>query len=558
MYNLFHQKMRSLCLCLLVLAGGAWEGAAQQDNRFEVSKNLDVYNAIVKEMEMFYVDSIDVEKTIRRGIDAMLGGLDPYTEYIPEKEMESLKIMTTGEYGGIGSYIRQRNPRGGVMIAEPNEGMPAALAGLKAGDLILAVDTVDVSQATNDKVSELLKGVPNTKVTLTIQRPGEKKPRKVEVTRKQIQVKQVTYYGVRNDHIGYIYLKGFTNKSSNEVKEAFIDLKKNHAIKGLILDLRNNGGGILEEAVQIVSLFVPKGSEVLSTKGKIKQWDRTYRTSTEPIDTVMPITVLINGASASAAEIVSGALQDLDRAVLVGQHSFGKGLVQSTRDLPYDGKLKVTMSKYYIPSGRCIQQIDYSHRKEDGSVAAIPDSLTSVFYTSKGRPVRDGGGVKPEFEVKEPKMPTLMFYLATDTVLFDYVTDWALKHKTIAPVESFEVTDQDFEELKVYAKEKKFTYDRQSEKVLKNLKEVAEFEGYLDSDTTMFAALEEKLTPNLERDFDRFKDQIKRLMAAEIVKRYYYQAGELQQNLKDDEVLDKAIEVLDDENLYRKTLSRPE
>ncbi len=558
MYNLFHQKMRSLCLCLLVLAGGAWEGAAQQDNRFEVSKNLDVYNAIVKEMEMFYVDSIDVEKTIRRGIDAMLGGLDPYTEYIPEKEMESLKIMTTGEYGGIGSYIRQRNPRGGVMIAEPNEGMPAALAGLKAGDLILAVDTVDVSQATNDKVSELLKGVPNTKVTLTIQRPGEKKPRKVEVTRKQIQVKQVTYYGVRNDHIGYIYLKGFTNKSSNEVKEAFIDLKKNHAIKGLILDLRNNGGGILEEAVQIVSLFVPKGSEVLSTKGKIKQWDRTYRTSTEPIDTVMPITVLINGASASAAEIVSGALQDLDRAVLVGQHSFGKGLVQSTRDLPYDGKLKVTMSKYYIPSGRCIQQIDYSHRKEDGSVAAIPDSLTSVFYTSKGRPVRDGGGVKPEFEVKEPKMPTLMFYLATDTVLFDYVTDWALKHKTIAPVESFEVTDQDFEELKVYAKEKKFTYDRQSEKVLKNLKEVAEFEGYLDSDTTMFAALEEKLTPNLERDFDRFKDQIKRLMAAEIVKRYYYQAGELQQNLKDDEVLNKAIEVLDDENLYRKTLSRPE
>lgn len=558
MYNQFHQKMCALWLCLLLLAGGVWEGQAQQDNRFEVSKNLDVYNAIVKEMEMFYVDSIDVEKTIRRGIDAMLGGLDPYTEYIPEKEMESLKIMTTGEYGGIGSYIRQRNLNGGVMIAEPNEGMPAALAGLKAGDLILAVDTVDVSQATNDRVSELLKGVPNTKVTLTIQRPGEKKPRKVEVIRKQIQVKQVTYYGVRNDNIGYIYLKGFTNKSSNEVKEAFADLKKNHAIKGLILDLRNNGGGILEEAVQIVSLFVPKGSEVLSTKGKIKQWDRTYRTSTEPMDTVMPIAVLINGASASAAEIVSGALQDLDRAVLVGQRSFGKGLVQSTRDLPYDGKLKVTMSKYYIPSGRCIQQIDYSHRKEDGSVAVIPDSLTSVFYTSKGRPVRDGGGVRPEFEVKEPKMPTLMYYLATDTVLFDYVTNWALQHKTIAPVESFEVTDQDFEGLKAYAKEKKFTYDRQSEKVLKNLKEVAEFEGYLESDTTMFAALEEKLTPNLERDFDRFKDQIKRLLASEIVKRYYYQAGELQQNLKEDEVLDKALEVLKDEALYQKTLSRPE
>lgn len=544
--------------CLLLLAGSVWPGKAQQDNRFEVSKNLDVFNALVKEMEMFYVDSVDVEKTIRRGIDAMLEGLDPYTEYIPEQEMETLKIMTTGEYGGIGSYIRQRNVNGGVMIAEPNEGMPAALAGLKAGDLILAVDTVDVSKATNDKVSELLKGVPNTKVMLTILRPGEKKPRKVEIIRKQIQVRQVTYYGVRNDSVGYIYLKGFTDKSAGEVKEAFEDLKKNHHIKSLILDLRNNGGGVLEGAVQIVGMFVPKGSEVISTKGKIKQWDRTYRTSTDPIDTVMPMAVLVNGASASAAEIVSGALQDLDRAVLVGQRSFGKGLVQSTRDLPYDGKLKVTMSKYYIPSGRCIQQIDYTHRKEDGSVEAIPDSLTSVFYTSKGRPVRDGGGVRPEFEVKEPKMPTLMYYLATDTTLFDFVTNWAMAHKEIEPVESFTVTDEDFEALKAYAKEKNFTYDRQSEKVLKNLKEIAEFEGYMDGDSTMFAALEAKLTPDIERDFDRFKDQIKKLLASEIVKRYYYQSGELIQSLKDDEVMEKAFEVLADPELYTRTLSRPE
>ena len=555
MYQLFRQK--TVWSLLLGLSCGWLPLQAQTDNRFEVSKNLDIFNALVKEMEMFYVDSVDVEKSVRRGIDAMLDGLDPYTEYIPEQEMETLKMMTTGEYGGIGSYIRQRNTNGGVMIAEPNEGMPAALAGLKAGDLILKIDTTDVSQFPSDKVSELLKGVPNTKVTLLIQRPGEKKPRKVEIMRKQIQVKQVTWYGVKGDKVGYIYLKGFTDKSAQEVKEAFLDLKKNHQIESLILDLRNNGGGVLEGAVQIVGMFVPKGSEVISTKGKIKQWDRTYRTPVEPIDTTMPMAVLINGNSASASEIVSGSLQDLDRAILVGQRSFGKGLVQSTRDLPYDGKLKVTMSKYYIPSGRCIQQLDYTHRREDGSVEAIPDSLTSVFYTAKGRPVRDGGGIRPEFEVKEPKMPTLLYYLATDTVLFDYVTNWVIQHKEIGPVEQFAVTDADFEGLKAYAKEKNFTYDRQSEKALKNLKEIAEFEGYLEGDTTTMAALEQKFVPNLERDFDRSKEQIMDLLASEIVKRYYYQSGELIQNLKKDPVLEKAIEVLQNRELYQQTLSKP-
>ncbi|WP_455622455.1 S41 family peptidase [Parabacteroides sp.] len=543
--------------CLLFVASSVMPGWAQKDNRFEVSKNLDIFNSLLKEVEMFYVDSVDVDKTVQRGIEAMLSGLDPYTEYYPEQNMEELNLMTTGEYGGIGSLIRQRNNEGGVMIAEPTEGMPADLAGLKPGDLILAIDTIDVSKATNSRVSELLKGVPNTKMVLTIQRPGEKKPRKFEITRKQITTPQVTYYGVKNDSIGYIYLKAFTIKSAQEVKEAFLDLKKNHHIKSLVLDLRGNGGGVLEGAVQIVGMFVPKGSEVLSTKGKIKQWDRTYRTSVEPLDTVMPLAILINGGTASAAEIVSGSLQDMDRAVLVGQRSFGKGLVQAPRDLPYNGKVKITMSKYYIPSGRCIQQIDYSHRKEDGSVAAIPDSLTSVFYTSKKRPVRDGGGVRPEFEVKEPKVPTMMYYLAADTVLFDFVTDWAQKHKTIAPIEEFTVSDEDFEALKQYAKSKNFTYDRQSEKVLKNLKEVAEFEGYLEEDSTAFKELEAKLTPNLERDFDRFKDEVKRVMAAEIVKRYYYQRGELQESLKDDLVLEKALEVLGDPDLYRRTLSVP-
>lgn len=557
MCKLVQRKGIISLFCLLMAVGNVVPGLAQKDSRFEVSKNLDIFNALVKEVEMFYVDSVDVEKTLRQGIDAMLGNLDPYTEYYPEQDMEELKLMTTGEYGGIGSLIRQRDNNSGVMIAEPTEGMPADLAGLKPGDMILAIDTVDVSNATSARVSELLKGVPNTKMTLTIRRPGEKKPLKFEITRKQIVAPQVVYYGVKNDSIGYIYLKGFTDKSAQEVKEAFLDLKKNHHITSLVLDLRGNGGGILEGAVQIVGMFVPKGSEVLSTKGKVKQWDRTYRTSTEPIDTVMPMAVLINGGSASAAEIVSGSLQDMDRAVLIGQRSFGKGLVQATRDVPYNGKVKITMSKYYIPSGRCIQQLDYTHRKADGSVAAIPDSLTSVFYTSKKRPVRDGGGVRPEFEVKEPKTPTMMYYLAADTVLFDFVTDWARKHKTIAPIEEFTVSDDDFEALKQIAKEKNFTYDRQSEKVLKNLKEVAEFEGYLDGDSTALKALEEKLTPNLDRDFDRFKEEVKKVMAAEMVKRYYYQKGELQESLKEDPVLEKALEVLADTKQYNQTLSTP-
>ncbi len=554
---MYKQREKIIVLfSLLLLLGGVIPGQAQKDNRFEVSKNLDIFNALVKEVEMFYVDSVDVEKTVRRGIDAMLGGLDPYTEYYPEQEMDKLKFMTTGEYGGIGSYIRERK-EGGVYIIEPFEGMPAALAGLKAGDRILAIDTVDVTDKSSDEVSALLKGVPNTKMVLKIQSPYDKKPREVELVRRQILENQVTYYGVRGDSVGYIYLKGFTDKSAQEVKNAFEDLKKNHHIKSLILDLRNNGGGLLESATQIVGMFVPKGKEVVSTKGKISQWDRTYRTPGEPLDTVMPMAVLINGASASAAEIVSGSLQDMDRAVLIGQRSFGKGLVQSPRELPYNGSVKVTMSKYYIPSGRCIQQMDYSHRKADGSVGAIPDSLTSVFYTSKGRPVRDGGGITPDFKIEEPETPTMMFYLVTDFLLTDFVAEWSQKHKKIASPEDFEVTDEDFEAFKQYAKEKNFTYDRQSEKLLKNLKEVAKFEGYMDNDSTLFNSLEAKLTPDLDRDFDRNKDQIKKLLTSEIMKRYYFQKGELINSLKEDEVLDKALEVLGDPALYQQTLEAP-
>lgn len=547
-------------MCALSCAGALLPGQAQEkkDNHFEVSKNLEIFNSLVKETEMFYVDTVDVEKAVRRGIDAMLDGLDPYTEYIPEQEMDDFKQLVTGEYGGIGAYIRQRNEKGNVMIAEPFEGMPAAEAGLKAGDVIVAIDTVNVSSFTNDKVTGLLQGVPNSKVTLTIRRPGEKKTRKFDVIRRQIQIDQVTWYGVRGDSVGYIYLKGFTDKCAQEVKNAFLDLRNNRHVKSLILDLRDNGGGVLESAVQIVGMFVPKGNVVLSTKSKHAEMDRTYRTAGDPIDTVMPLAVLINENSASAAEIVSGALQDMDRAVLVGQRSYGKGLVQSMRDLPYDGSLKVTISKYYIPSGRCIQQLDYTHRRADGSVEAIPDSLTKVFHTAKGRPVRDGGGVRPEFEVKADKLPSMMYYLAVDTVFFDFVTDWVRQHPSIPPVEEFSAGDADFEALKAYTKEKGFTYDRQSEKALKNLEEVAEFEGYLEGDSAWLKTLEAKLTPNLEQDFDHFKEEVKHMLETEIIKRYYYQKGELLAGLKNDDVLKKALEVLADRALYRKALAPPE
>lgn len=560
-------RLSFLCLFLCVsgmyaqdnnqtsVTGGPTAEAVKSDNsRFEVSKQLDIFNALIKELEMFYVDTVDIKKTVRHGVDAMLKGLDPYTEYIPEDEMEQFKFITTGEYGGIGAYIRQRE--GGTVITEPFEGMPAAEAGLKAGDRIIAVDSVDATGLSSDKVSELLKGIPNTKMSVKIQRPGEKKNRKFEMVRRQVIVDQVTHYGVYENNTGYIYLKSFTDKSAQEVKNAFTEMKKNHQIGSLILDLRDNGGGILEGAVQIVNLFVPKGKEVLTMKGKVSQWDRTYRTYNEPVDTVMPIAVLINGSSASASEIVSGALQDMDRAVLVGQRSFGKGLVQSTRNLPYEGKLKVTTNKYYIPSGRCIQQLDYSHRNADGSVAAIPDSLTSVFYTENGRTVRDGGGIRPDFEIEEEKMPTMLYYLYADKdyILFDYVTNWVIKHKTIPPAEDFVYSDEDYESFKKYMIEKNFEYDRQSGKALNALKEVAEFEGFMDEDSALFIALEEKLKPNLERDLERYEKVIKTLISSEIVKRYYYQRGEIKHNLGDDDTFQKALDILNDRDLYDKTL----
>jgi len=541
----------------LIVWSGCNSGKAQDEKRFEISKQLDIFNAIVKEVEMFYVDSVEVEKMVKRGIDAMLRSLDPYTEYFPAQDVEKLTSVATGlDYGGIGASINRRDE--GVYITEPFEGMPAHLAGLKAGDLFLEIDAVDVSKFSSDKVRDMLRGVPNSKLKVTVQRPGEKNTRQFEIIRKQISSDPITYYGVYGNRTGYICQDGFNEKTAQAVKAAFEDLKQNNQINSLILDLRSNRGGILDAAVQIANLFVPKGKEIVSTRGKIGQRDRTYRTSLNPIDTVIPIAILIDGISASSSEILAGALQDLDRAVLIGERSFGKGLVQSSRELPYEGMVKITISKYFIPSGRCIQQMDYSHRNEDGSVSAIPDSLTSVFYTSKGRPVRDGGGLRPDFEVEEPTMPTMMYYLFHDIALFDYVTEWVQANPTILPAKDFEFPDEDYEAFKTYLKTKNFTYDRQSERILKNLREVAEFEGFLDEDSTIFAALEAKLTPDLDRDLERHKEHIKKMISVEIVKRYYFQKGAMIERLKNDIVLNKALSVLNDQELYRLTLSAPE
>ncbi len=555
MKKLLNKKLAIFAgLFLLGLSFFSFKG----DNRnFQIAKNLDIFNSIFKELDMFYVDTINPEKTIKEGIDAMLMQLDPYTNYFPEEDMGDLKQMITGKYGGIGSLITFYKAKNRVAIAEPFENTPAAKAGLKAGDILLEIDGKDLLGKKQDGVSNLLRGEIGTSFMLKVERPGEKKPLEFKITRESIQINPVPYYGIVGENTGYIILTGFTDKSAKEVRKALIDLKQK-GITSLILDLRNNGGGSLNEAVDIVNLFVPKGKEVVATRGKVKQWDRTYKTTRGPLDAEIPLAILVNSSSASASEIVAGALQDLDRAVIVGSKTFGKGLVQTTRDLPYNGNLKVTTAKYYIPSGRCIQAIDYSHRNEDGSVGRIPDSLTTVFHTAAGREVRDGGGISPDKEIKAEKLPNILFYLVADNQIFDFATNYCLKHPTIAPVEEFIVTDEDYEAFKEQVKKADFKYDRQSEKVLKNLKEVAEFEGYMDDASEEFKALEKKLTHNLDRDLNYFSKDIKRLIADEIVKRYYYQKGSILEQLKDDKGVEEAIKILNDQPEYRKILTKKE
>ena len=501
------------------------------------------------------MDSIDVDKVVNKTINSMLNQLDPYTNYISEEDMGDLQFMTTGEYAGIGSIISYRDSN--VIINEPYEGLPADKSGLKAGDIILDIDNKDMRKATVQEVSDLLKGAPETTLTITIHRPGEKKDRKVKVVREKITMHPISYSGIVSDNIGYMHFGTFTENGAQEVKNTVLNLKEQGA-KSIIFDLRGNGGGILEEAVKIVNIFVPKGQEVVSTKGKIKQWDRVIRTTDQPVDSLIPLVVLIDNSSASASEIVAGTFQDIDRAVIIGDRSFGKGLVQTVRELPFGGSLKVTTAKYYTPSGRGIQAMDYTHRNPDGSVGRIPDSLTTVFYTKNGREVRDGGGITPDISVEETKPGTISFYLLTENIIFDYATEWAQKHPTIAPVKEFTYSDADYDQFKSFVKSRDFVYDRISEKTLKSLQEVMDFEGYMETASTEFKALEDKLVPNLDRDLENFKDEIKGLISTEIVKRYYYKTGAVQESLKSDKVFDKAIEVIKDKSLFQQTLqSKP-
>jgi carboxyl-terminal processing protease len=523
-----------------------------EDTHFDIAKYLDIYNSVFKELNMYYVDSIDVKKTIQDNITFMLRRLDPYNEYIPEEAMPNFELQTTGEYGGVGAIINSRN--GKIYIREPYEGMPAALTGLQAGDVLLEIDGIDMKGKDATLASTHLRGQPNTNVKVKYLRAGENEPREIVIERKRLQIDPVTYYGILPGNIGYIYLSDFTTHSTSSVKAAFENLKTK-GIESLIIDVRDNGGGVVESCLEILNYFLPKGELLLSIKGKFSQLDRTYRATQQAIDLDIPLVVLVNRASASASEILAGTLQDLDRAIIIGNRTFGKGLVQSPRPVPYEGVLKVTTAQYYIPSGRNIQAIDYSHREEDGSVSNIPDSLTSVFYTSKGRPVRDGGGITPDFVTEEQRIPTIAYYMNNENLFFDFVTQWRINHPQIAHPEQFAMTDEIYGAFKTFVLSKEFDYDRHSEKAMETLKEIMQFEGYLSAASEEFAALENKLKPDLNRDLEFHKSMLSDILAEEIMKHYYYAKGAMIYSLRNDADVEKAMEVLSNKNLYASVLT---
>ncbi|MDE6495208.1 MAG: S41 family peptidase [Duncaniella sp.] len=536
------KKLTILVTALIVMS--ILTSAATRSKKSEISRNLDIFNALYKELQTFYVDSIDAEKSIDIAIGAMLNDIDPYTEYIPAKAQESFRSMTTGEYGGIGSYIMERN--GNTYISEPYEGSPANLAGLRPGDRIIMIDADSTVGWSSSKVSDKLKGQQGTTVKVTVNRPWVKDSiLSFDIVRRKIQIPSVPYWGIIKGDIGYISLSSFTEKSYNEVRDALQELIKNKGAKSIVLDLRGNGGGLLESAVQILGLFLPKGTPVLTTKGKGALTEKTYKTTVTPVDTKIPLAVLIDGSTASSAEIVSGALQDLDRAVIVGNRSFGKGLVQSTRQLPYDGMLKVTIAKYYIPSGRLIQAIDYSHRNPDGSVARIPDSLTNVFKTAHGREVRDGGGITPDIKVEYPDVTRLTFNVVRDHWAFDFANKYFAENPTIASPEEFVIDDTIYTRFKNFIDPSRFNYDKVCETALDQLKQIATTEGYMnDSVKAQFDVLSSLLKHNLDKDLDTNREAITPYLAGEIINRYYYNRGGIIYSLRDDATIDSAATVL--------------
>ena len=535
-------------LCVVLVIPSVFADEKKDNSGASIARNLDIFNTVYKELNTFYVDTIDAQKSIETAINAMLEDIDPYTEYIPAKSQDDFMVISTGQYGGIGSYIQERKgDKPGVYVSGPYKDSPAAKAGLRSGDRFLSVDGVDVTGWSSDSVSRHLKGQANTMVTVQVVRPYDEDSIKTFVIKREnIKMDPVPYYGLVNGNLGYISLTTYNEHSAQQVKDAVLELKKNPAVKALALDLRGNGGGLMESAVQIVGYFVPKGTTVLTTRGRDKASEKVYKTTQEPIDTKIPLAVLIDGGSASASEITAGALQDLDRAVIFGSRSYGKGLVQTTRPLPFDGILKVTVAKYYIPSGRLIQEVDYSRRNADGSYQrTTTDSTARVFHTAHGREVREGGGITPDVKIDYPELNRLVYNIVRDNWAFDFATRYQSEHPTLPQPSEFEVTDEIFNEFKAFIDPEKFEYDKVCEQGLENLQKVAKLEGYMnDSTLAAFEQLEKLLKHDLNHDLDTHRKEIVRLLAQELLNRYYYQAGETEYEARHDETLDKVAELL--------------
>lgn len=527
----------------------------EKNHDFEVARQLETFSAIYKQLDMMYVDTLDPAVTVGSGIRAMLRSLDPYTEYYPADEVKTLRTMLTGKYAGIGALIKHDLKNDCVVVDEPYEGLPAAEAGLMKGDIIIAIDDSTMLGRSVSDVSSRLRGDAGSTFMLKIKRDG--KVRKMKITRRAIQLPSVSYYGMLGQGVGFLQLTQFTDECARDIRRAIVDMRQ-QGMTGLVFDLRNNGGGSLAEAIKIVNMFVPKGIELVTTKGKIKRSNKVFKTEQEPLDTIMPVVVLTNGNSASASEITAGSLQDLDRAVIMGTRTYGKGLVQLPVDLPHDGSLKLTTSKYYIPSGRCIQAINYKHTG-GGYREHIPDSLTREFKTRAGRTVRDGGGIKPDLEVKADTLPNIAIYLGhgmpdSTEVLFHYVVDYIRQHPTIAPADSFSLTDADYANFKERVIKSGFKYDRETSKVYKELVEVAKFEGYYDDAKAEFDALKDKLQHNLERELDNNRKPIQQIIENEIIAAYHYQRGAIAASLRHDSQVKAAKELLLDSERYHSIL----
>lgn len=546
---------RKIYHCLLATLLFPLASVAQQRGTHdaEVARNLQVFNNIYRMLDMYYVDTLSADTTMEWAIQGMLRRVDPFTEYYRQDDQE-LRQLAKGTYAGIGSIIRYSKRLGRTTINEPYTGTPSMEAGLMAGDVLISVDGKDTKGMAVSEVSQMLRGDAGTTLTLKIQRPGESdKIRTVSLTRKNIQLPQIPYYGMMENNTGYILLSGFTEGTALKMRQTFNELKA-QGMERLVLDLRDNPGGVIDEAVNIVNMFVPKGRKVVYTRGKVAQSNREYFTTSEPIDTITPMVVLVNGSSASASEILSGALQDMDRAVVMGERTYGKGMVQSIRELPYDTNLKLTISRYYIPSGRCIQAYDYRHLRPDGSVGTVPDSLTRVFYTAGGRPVRDGGGIKPDTIVRPDSLPSFVYDVASSEEMFDYATNYVLRHKTIAPAGEFSLSDADYEAFADYVQSTGFTANRRTEEVMKVLKSAAQLEGYYPEAEAEFKALEAKLNTDVRTGILRMKHQIKHYLEAEIVSRYYHESGALRQQLKNDKVFNQALHLVADKDEMNKIL----